>query len=90
MDIDPAVDEKALALLEYVPSVPSRIDLCAESGDKVYTLGNVVERYDFGVCLTVSLRVGDYVHLRGGIDFAEWPEPLNICKAKWNQRDSIR
>ncbi len=90
VDIDPAVDEKPLAFLEDIPSIPSGIDLRAESRDKVYTLRDVVERYDFGICLTVSLRVGDYMHLHGGIDFAEWPEPLNICEAKWNRRDSFR
>ncbi len=90
MNIDPAVDEKALAFLEDIPSVPSRIDLRAKSRDKMYALHDVVEWYDFGVCLAVAPRVGDYVHFRCGVDFAEWPEPFNVCEANGGRRNSFR
>lgn len=46
MEIDPAVDEKAITLAEDIPTVPGRVDVRAKPRNQVDALYDIVKRHD--------------------------------------------
>lgn len=85
MQTDPWVNKKGVALVENVETVPCRVERRSELRNKVYALDDVIERNNLRARLTMTLRIGDNVHLRRRVDCPERAKPLNIRQARWDR-----